>query len=135
MGNHTTSTLPASANVVRSIARTASVFILAFWGYFIIAHIVGDAGRPSRPLVVYDYIGLAAMGLSLLGLASAWKWEPAGAALTIVAVVIGAVVNWRSLMFPATLIPITAVMFLSSWWLSRGWQHGNVVNRANPDLD
>jgi hypothetical protein len=59
------------------------------------------------------------MAASLVGLVVAWKWEFAGAVLTFVAVLIGAVVNWRVLIFPGTLIPLTAGLFLLSWWMSR----------------
>jgi hypothetical protein len=59
------------------------------------------------------------MVISLVGLAVAWKWELTGATMTLVAVVIGAVINWRVLAFPITLIPLTACLFLLSWWMNR----------------
>jgi hypothetical protein len=89
------------------------------WGFFIVAHLVGDAGRSSRPLVATDYVSLTTMALSLVGLGMAWKWELRGAILTLVAVLIGAIANSRSLAFPITLIPLTAGLFLLSWWMSR----------------
>ena len=96
-----------------------SVLFLLFWGFFLRAHLIGEEGHPSRPLNTNDYIGLASIVVSLVGLAVAWKWELTGGAMTLVAVLIGAVVNWRVLGFPGTLIPIAAVMFLSCWWMSR----------------
>jgi hypothetical protein len=60
------------------------------------------------------------MVVSLVGLAVALRWELTGAAMTLVAVLIGAVVNWKVLSFPANLIPIVAVLFLSCCWISRG---------------
>jgi hypothetical protein len=85
----------------------------------IVGHLVGEEGRASRPLVTAEYVMLAAMGVSLVGLALSWKWELLGAAVTLGATVIGAIINWRILMFPATLIPITGVLFLLSHWMSR----------------
>ena len=93
--------------------------ILLFWGFLLVAHLVGEAGRASRPLVSTDYILLALMTLSLVGLLLSWKWEFNGAVITLVAVLIGTVVNWRVLIFPGTLIPIAAVLFVASWWLAR----------------
>jgi hypothetical protein len=107
------------ASAVRWLARTLSALILLFWGWFILAHLVGDAGDPSRPLVVYDYVLLSALAASLGGLALAWKWEFLGGALTLAAVAIGAFINWRVLLFPGTLIPIAAALFIASWWTRR----------------
>jgi len=49
---------------------------------------------------------------SLCGLATALKWERSGATLALIAVAIGAVLNWKVLLFPAILIPVAAVLFL-----------------------
>ena len=96
--------------------------ILLFWGFFLIAHLISEEGLSSRPLTTSDYIGLATTAGYLVGLAVAWKWELTGGTMTLVAVLIGAVVNWRILTFPGTLIPIAAMMFLSCWWMSRAPQ-------------
>lgn len=109
----------SAAPVVLWGARILSVPILLFWGWFLIAHLFGEEGRPSRPLVAKDYAILTGVVVSLVGLAVAWKWELPGAALTLAAVSAGAFVNWRLLTFPGTLIPVAAVMFLTYWWMSR----------------
>ena len=93
-------------------ARILTLLIIAFWGFFIIAHLLGDAGASSRELNIADYIGLLSLAVSLLGLGIAFKWETLGATATLFAVAIGAFLNWRVLLFPATLIPIAAVLFL-----------------------
>jgi hypothetical protein len=72
--------------VVRWGARILSIPILFFYGWFLIAHLFGDAARPSRPLVPSDSVLLWAVGVSLAGLAVAWQWERAGGALTLAAV-------------------------------------------------
>jgi hypothetical protein len=93
--------------------------ILLVWGFFIVAHLIGDEGEPSRPLIVDDYILLAMMGVWLVGLVVAWKWELAGGTMTLVALAVAAFVNWRVLTFPGILVAVTAVLFLFSWWLHR----------------
>jgi hypothetical protein len=93
-------------------ARILTIVILSFWGFFIVAHLFGDAGASSRALTPNDYGSLFAMVASLLGLGLSFKWERFGATITIIAVAIGAVLNWKVLLFPGTLIPIAAVLFL-----------------------
>ena len=105
--------------VVRWGARILSVAILLFWGWFLIAHLFGEEGHPSRPLVWQDSAILTTVVVSLVGLAVAWKWELQGGALTLAAVSTCAVLNWGVLTFPGTLIPVAAVMFLTCWWMSR----------------
>lgn len=105
---------PSMASVIRWGARILSALILLFWGFFLVAHLAGDEGRSSRPLTTSDYISLTAMGISIAGLGVAWKWEIIGAAVTLGAVAIGAVANWKSLSFPISLIPVTACLFLLS---------------------
>jgi len=112
--------ITTAATSLRWGARILSALILLFWGWFLVAHLIGDAGRPSRPLAIHDYVGLTALVVSLVGLAVAWKWELAGGTLTLAAVLVGAFVNWQSLAFPGTLISVAAVTFLAGWWLSRG---------------
>ncbi|HEY1381589.1 MAG TPA: hypothetical protein VGF55_32625 [Gemmataceae bacterium] len=108
-----------SVTTVRWAARALSVLILLFWGFFLVASLFGDATRPSRPLVVYDWVILGSLLASLAGLAVAWKWELAGAALTLGAILVCALVNWRVVVFPGTLIPVTAGLYLACWWASK----------------
>jgi hypothetical protein len=110
---------PALATTLRSTARILSGLILLVWGTFLAAHLLGDAGRASRPLVGSDYVLLAATAASLLGLALAWVREFAGAVLTLLAVAISAGMNWKVLVLPGMLIPIAALLFLASWWVRR----------------
>lgn len=107
------------AGILRWGARLLSGIIIAFWGFFLLAHLFGSAGSPSRPLVSADYLMLGALLISLTGLLLAWKWEAAGALITLVAFGIIAAVNWRVVIFPGTLIPITAILFLIAWQLGK----------------
>jgi hypothetical protein len=121
----------AALPVVRWGARILSVPILLFYGWFLIAHLFGDEGRPSRPLVWADYAILAAVVVSLVGLAVAWKWEMLGGALTLTAVSACAFLNWGVLLFPGTLIPVAAVMFLACAWMS-GAPRSEQASRPEP---
>jgi hypothetical protein len=98
--------------IILWIARILAVLILGFWGFMIIAHLVGDAGAPSRDLTLQDYAGISAMVGSLLGLGLSFKWERSGAMVSLTSIAIGATLNWKVLLFPGILIPIAAVLFL-----------------------
>ncbi len=104
---------------VRWIARVTSLMLLLFWGFFIVAHFLGGNEAPARPLTARDCVSIAAMLGSLAGLAVAWRREFAGGTMTLAAVLLGTVVNWRVLLFPSTLIPLNALLFLFCWWRSR----------------
>lgn len=108
--------LRPTATALRWGARALSVLILLFWGFFLIAHLAGGGGRASRPLARGDYLMLSALTASLAGLALAWKWERAGAAVALAAVGVCAAANWRVLIFPGALIPFAAALHLLSGW-------------------
>ena len=102
----------SSMALVRWVARILSGLIVLFFGFFLVAHLVGEQGQASRPLVWADYVMLATLVVSLVGLLLAWKWEFAGAAIALIAILACAVVNWRILISPGALIPISAVLYL-----------------------
>lgn len=84
-----------------------------------VGHLSGDANQDARPLIMSDYIILGSLTLSLLGLLTAWRYEFAGAILAILAITVCAFVNWRVMIFPGTLIPLAATLFLVAWWTSK----------------
>lgn len=104
--------------MARWSARVLSGLIVLFYGFFLVAHLVGDQGGPSRPLVWNDYVILVTLVLSLVGLLVAWRWELAGAAITLIGIAVCAAVNWRVLVFPGALIPVAALLYLLSWRLN-----------------
>ena len=108
---------PLLATTICWVARILGGVIVIFWGVFMVAHLVGDAGGSSRPMTWQDYAIVATLVSSLVGLGLAWKWEGIGAAIALVAVGVCAALNWRVLTFPGTLIPITALLFASTWWI------------------
>lgn len=109
----------SSITLVRWIARILSGLIVLFFGFFLVAHLLGDQGQASRPLVWGDYVILATLVVSLVALMLAWRWEFAGAIIALVAILACAVVNWRILVSPGLLIPITSFLYLLSWRFRR----------------
>ncbi len=119
MDESSTSAVLTGTKLTRWAARILSTLILVFWGFFIVAHLFGDEGDASRPLSASDYAGLIAMGAWLVGLAVAWKWEFRGGLTTLFAFGIAAAANSNVLSFPFVIVPITAGLFLASWWMRR----------------
>ena len=117
----------SSANLLRWSARLLSGMIVLFWGFFLLANLFGNAERSSRPLIWADYVMLTGIIIAIAGLALAWKWELPGALLALFAFGIVAAINWRVVIFPGTLIPITALLFLASWWIHRLPQTHNAL--------
>ena len=88
-----------TVTTIRWIARILSVLIILFWGVMIVGSFLESirGGHPSGPLSMHDRMGLTLMFAWLLGLALAWKWELAGAALTLAAFLIEAFfINWKA---------------------------------------
>lgn len=113
---------PTLLMITRWSARVLSALLLAFWGFFIIAHLIGDEGRATRPLNWTDYFLLAAMIGWLAGLALAWKWELLGGTLSLVAlspILIRALLAGPRPSLPFVLLALASVLFLISAWLSR----------------
>jgi hypothetical protein len=111
-----------TVKTVRWFARILSVLIILFWGIFIVGSFVDSlrGGHPSGPLSMNDRIGLTLMFTWLLGLALAWRWEFAGAALTLAAVLIHAFfINPRVVEGLGMLPSITALLFVLCWWTGR----------------
>ena len=107
-------TVSRTVKTFRWIARILSVLIILFWGVMIVGSF------SSRPLPMHDRMGLTLMFAWLLGLALAWRWELAGAALTLAAFLIEAFfINWRVVAGFGMLPPITALLFLLCWWVGR----------------
>ena len=107
------------ATIIKWTARILTCLLVLFFGFFLVAHLTGDAGRPTRPLNWSDYVILATLVVSLVGLLLAWKWARLGATITLLAIATCAAVNWQVLIFPGTLIPLTALLYPLSWWSAR----------------
>ena len=104
--------------MIRWSARVLSGLIVLFFGFFLVAHLIGDEGAPSRPLTSNDYVILVTLVLSLAGLLLAWKREFTGAVITLIAILVCAALNWKILVSPGALIPLTALLYLFASSLS-----------------
>ena len=111
---------------IRRLARIFSAIIILLALLITLGHIFGD-----EP-VVEDYPPIEnvmpiLVGLSVVGLGIAWRWELLGAVLSIGFFTAHLILFWvvRGEFFPLFAlvvflpIPITAFMFLWSWWRSR----------------
>jgi hypothetical protein len=76
---------------------------------------------PGNPMIQYEILQLSVMGIGLIGLGLAWKWELIGVIIALVTFVALAIIN--PLIqdgFPWTyLVPITAILFIVLWTVSR----------------
>lgn len=104
--------------LLRWTARVLGALIVLFWGWFLLADLFGDQGT-TRPLVPGDYGILATLLLSLAGLVVAWKHELAGGIVALAGLALCAILNWRVLVFPGTLILVAALLFIACGWIDR----------------
>jgi len=112
---------------IRWTARGVSLAILSFWGFFIVAHLVGSA-EPSAPsLTAKDYLLLTLMGAWLTGLVVAWRYERAGGITALIACAATATANQHTLSWPFPVIPIAGALFLAS-----GWTRARITPRRGP---
>lgn len=111
--------------IIRWIARILSVFILLFWGYFIVAHLLAGPGHLPVIGLNQDSLLFSMMLLWLVGLGIAWRWELVGAAVTLATVLIAALMNPGAVGGPGVLPPITALLFLFCWCMSRASRDEN----------
>lgn len=108
-----------TVTTLRWTARSLSVLILLVWGFFILAHLLGEAGRPSRPLAAGDAVLITTMLLGLAGLALAWRHELAGAVVTFASAAVAACLNPRAVTGLAVLPLVAALLFLIAWRIGR----------------
>jgi hypothetical protein len=118
MQNSPSSTLAWLPPITLWVARVLAILILGFWGFMIVGHLTGDANAPSRPLVAYDYAILSVVAACFVGVALCFKWERLGATITLVAIAIGAILNWNLLISPYLIFPIVAALFLLHSYLT-----------------
>jgi hypothetical protein len=107
------------AKAIRWIARILSALIILFWGFLLVAGAIEGRKPTDPPLTSNDYIMLVLMGIWLVGLLIAWKWEVPGASVVLVAFAANAFFNINILTFPALVVPFTGILFLVAGWLDK----------------
>jgi hypothetical protein len=107
-------------NVIRWIARALGACIILFYTILFTLELV-SSGVPTyisaKEVAVIALVGMEVIGL---GLAIA-KWELWGGVITLLAFV-GKNVFYPVMFRFVSLTPVTAILFLVSWWLTRSSQ-------------
>ena len=74
----------------------------------------------AKPMSADSIFQLLLMGIGLIGLGLAWKWELTGGIIALAAFVGLAIINPDTLHFPLLfLYPATAILFIVLWAISR----------------
>jgi hypothetical protein len=105
--------------IIRWIARVLSALVILIMLTFFVGDVLVPPSSASVPLSTADIAQLVLAATELIGLALAWKWEVVGGSITLVAFIIKAIINPRTVFFPLLMIPITAILFLLCWGLGR----------------
>lgn len=111
---------------MRRIARGLSLVIIAIALFVLIGHLFGSEPVEEDYPPIENLLPIL-MGLSVLGLGLAWRWEALGGAICLGFFVIQLALYWaiRGHFFPLrallTFSPlvICGVLFLACWWASR----------------
>lgn len=115
-----------STKLIRRIARILSLVILGFAGLILLGHLVVPETNAADYPFVENFLPMI-LGISILGLAIAWRWEGRGGAITVGFFLLHLAVYWaiRGYFFPLRALVvfspifITGVLFLVYWWRSR----------------
>ena len=110
---------PLFIKIFRWVLRVLSgLFIVFFLFMFIGEAFFGE--NPGKPISTNDILQLSAMGISIIGLGLAWKWELIGGIIALVAFVALVFIN-PNVINPSLLyiVPITAILFIVFWAISR----------------
>ena len=105
-----------SIKIFRWTLRVLSAIFIIFFLFMFI----GETLDSANPLSTNSIIQLSLMGIGLIGLGLAWKWELIGGIIALVAFVGLAIINPETLHFSLLLLyPATAILFIVLWALSR----------------
>jgi hypothetical protein len=111
---------------IRRLARIFSAILILLAVLIAVGHIFGDEPVTEDYPPIENVMPLL-VGLSVVGLGIAWRWELLGAVLSLGFFIAHLILFWvvRGEFFPFFAlvvflpIPITAFMFLWCWWRSR----------------
>ena len=79
-------TKPGQLSVLLWVARVWSLLIAVV--ALMIVLVPGEEPGTSSPVPLAEFIALGAYGVAALGLLLAWLWEPVGAVITILGVIV-----------------------------------------------
>ncbi len=99
--------------VPRLIARIISAIIT---GFFLLIYfgesLESNHSGCNEPMSMSAIIQLTIMGVGLVGLVVAWKWELAGGLLSLLAFVVLFFVNTRAFVIPMLIFPMVAILYI-----------------------
>ena len=104
---------------LRWILRGSSgVIIVFFLLMFIGETFFGE--KTGKPFYTNAILQLSVMGIGLIGLGLAWKWELIGGIIALVSYVVLAIINPTVLGISLVMLwPLNAVLFIVLWAISR----------------
>jgi hypothetical protein len=107
--------------ITRMLSGLLIAFSLAmFISYRLYPEIAGMPPGEAIPLSTSAIIGLSIMGMGLIGLGLAWKWELTGSIISLVAFFVYGIIHpgiWQNPWF--LIWPVTAILFIVLWVKSR----------------
>ena len=104
--------------IFRWILRVLSGLIIVFFLLMFIGEtFFGE--NPGNPMTTNAIVQLSVMGIGLIGLGLAWKWDLIGGIIALAAFGLLALIN-PAVMKPSPLLvfPVTAVLFIVLWAIS-----------------
>ena len=106
-----------TTRVIRRIARILGLFLILLTLVFVIGYSMEERKPTAEP----TQITIILAGVSMLvGLGLAWKWELIGALISLVGFIGVGILNPDAMTKPMMyLFPLTAILFLISWRLSK----------------
>lgn len=115
---------------IRWTARIAGTALVAFFLFFVVAHIFsgGEDNLKLNGLTAREMLLFAAMIIQLVGLIAAWPWEGVGALITLIGYLAFSIIDkdfWNPPIFP--LFPAVAVLYGYCWLRSRDKGDSGVV--------
>ncbi len=110
-----------SIKIFRWTLRALSgIFILFFLFMFIGETFFQNESFNAKPMNADSIFQLSLMGIGMIGLGLAWKWELTGGIIALAAFVVLAIINPVTLHFSLLLLyPATAILFIVLWAISR----------------
>ena len=115
-----------TTHTIRRIARIWSIIIIGFGVLMFIAEIIAAFTTESEPYPFYENLIPFSLGMAVVGLAVAWKWEGVGGAITIISVLVNLGVYLftgrtavGAVILILTPILIPGILFLVVWFQSR----------------
>jgi len=110
-----------TTRVLRRIARISGLILILLTLTFAIVYIFfpeqdNPNAEPEPNQIVLIVLGV----LMVVGLGLAWKWEFIGALISLVGFIGVGILNPDAMTKPMLyLFPLTAILFLICWWLSK----------------